>query len=101
VLAPGRVRVAGAAWSGGGAITRVEVRIDGGPWRAAAVTGRTGRYGRTLWEHAWDAEPGLHTVAVRACDASGAVQPDEPAWNRRGYANNAVHRLAVTVAESA
>lgn len=101
VLTPGRARLAGVAWSGGGAITRVEVRIDDGPWVAATVVGRTGRYGRTLWEHPWDAEPGLHAIAVRARDASGAIQPDEPIWNRRGYAVNAVHRLAVTVAEAA
>ena len=100
-LAAGRARLAGVAWSGGGAITRVDVRIDAGPWAAATVVARTGRYGRTLWECDWDAEPGAHTIAVRARDASGAMQPDEPIWNRRGYANNAVHRVAVIVAEAA
>lgn len=101
LLAPGRTRVAGVAWSGAGAITRVEVRIDAGPWTAATIVGRTGRYGRTLWEHGWDAAPGVHAIAVRARDASGAVQPEVPAWNRRGYANNAVHRVTVRVAEAA
>jgi DMSO/TMAO reductase YedYZ molybdopterin-dependent catalytic subunit len=96
-LAPGRVRIRGAAWSGAGAIARVQVRVDEGPWKPAAVVGRTGRYGRTLWECGWDAEPGRHTIAVRAVDASGAVQPDKSIWNRRGYAVNAVHRVAVTV----
>jgi DMSO/TMAO reductase YedYZ molybdopterin-dependent catalytic subunit len=99
-LAPGRIAVRGAAWSGGGAITCVEVRIDWGRWHEATVTGRTGRYGRTLWEYAWNAEPGPHTIAVRARDASGAVQPSEPVWNRGGYANNSVHRVAVTVEET-
>ena len=98
-LAAGPVAVSGAAWSGAGAVTSIEVRIDEGRWREAAVTARTGRYGRTLWEYAWAAEPGQHTIAVRARDASGAVQPPEPVWNRRGYANNSVHRVPVTVEE--
>jgi DMSO/TMAO reductase YedYZ molybdopterin-dependent catalytic subunit len=98
-LAAGRTVVRGAAWSGAGAVTGVEVRIDAGRWHDASVTERTGRYGRTLWEYDWNAEPGPHTIAVRARDASGAVSPSEPVWNRRGYANNSVHRVSVTVAE--
>jgi DMSO/TMAO reductase YedYZ molybdopterin-dependent catalytic subunit len=99
-LARGRTRIRGIAWSGGGAITRVDVCVDGAGWEAAAVVDRAGLYGRALWEYDWDAEPGRHTLVVRARDASGAVQPDEPIWNRRGYAVNAVHRLAVAVAEA-
>ncbi|MEP6641873.1 MAG: sulfite oxidase [Gaiellales bacterium] len=98
-LAAGSIVVRGAAWSGSGAVTGIEVRIDDGRWHGAAVTERTGRYGRTLWEYRWAAEPGRHTIAVRARDASGAVQPSEPVWNRRGYANNSVHRVTVTVEE--
>lgn len=98
-LAAGPVAVSGAAWSGAGAVTSIEVRIDDGRWHEAAVAARTGRYGRTLWEYAWAAEPGQHTIAVRARDGSGAVQPSEPVWNRRGYANNSVHRVSVTVEE--
>ena len=57
-LAAGPVAVRGAAWSGAGAVTSIEVRIDDGRWHEAAVTARTGRYGRTLWEYDWAAEPG-------------------------------------------
>jgi DMSO/TMAO reductase YedYZ molybdopterin-dependent catalytic subunit len=98
-LAAGRIGVRGAAWSGSGAVTGIEVRIDGGHWHDAAVTERTGRYGRTLWQYDWAAEPGLHTISVRARDASGAVQPSEPVWNRHGYSNNSVHRVTVMVEE--
>jgi DMSO/TMAO reductase YedYZ molybdopterin-dependent catalytic subunit len=98
-LAAGPIVVRGAAWSGSGAVTGIEVRIDDGRWQDAAVTERTGRYGRTLWQYDWAAEPGRHTIAVRARDASGAVQPSEPVWNRRGYSNNSVHRVTVTVEE--
>jgi hypothetical protein len=99
-LEPGATYVRGVAWSGGGVVTRVEVQVDGGEWRRATITGRSGRYGRTRFEHAFTAEPGRHTIAVRARDAGGGTQPQEPVWNRRGYRNNAVHRITVTVREA-
>ena len=99
-LPPGTARVRGIAWSGGGAITRIEVQVDGGEWRRATIAGRAGLYGRTRFEHAFAAGPGRHTIAVRARDASGDTQPEEPVWNRRGYRNNAVHRVTVTVREA-
>jgi DMSO/TMAO reductase YedYZ molybdopterin-dependent catalytic subunit len=101
VLDPGTARVRGIAWSGAGTVTRVDVRIDGGPWTKATLAGRTGRHGRTFWELRWQATPGEHTIAVRARDAGGAVQPDEPVWNRGGYAVNAVRRMTVRVREVA
>jgi DMSO/TMAO reductase YedYZ molybdopterin-dependent catalytic subunit len=100
LIDPGTARVGGIAWSGGGAVTRVEVQVDGGAWRPATMTGRSGLYGRTRWEHVLAAEPGRHTIAVRARDAGGGTQPQEPVWNRRGYRNNAVHRVTVTVGEA-
>ena len=99
-LPAGTARISGIAWSGGGAITRVEVQVDGGEWRRATIAGRAGLYGRTRFEHVFAAGPGRHTIAVRARDASGDTQPEEPVWNRRGYRNNAVHRVTVTVREA-
>jgi hypothetical protein len=36
-------------------------------------------------------------LCSRATDAAGNSQPLEPAWNLKGYANNAVERIPVTV----
>ena len=36
-------------------------------------------------------------VEVFATDEAGNAQPDVPAWNLGGYANNAAQRLEVTV----
>jgi hypothetical protein len=40
---------------------------------------------------------GEHVLCCRAEDGAGNVQPLEPRWNPGGYANNAVHRVPVTV----
>jgi DMSO/TMAO reductase YedYZ molybdopterin-dependent catalytic subunit len=93
---PGPQVLEGRAWSGHGPIERVEVSTDGGAgWRPAEL-GR--EHGWRAWSCAWDAEPGEHELCCRAFDATGRGQPDEPVWNLGGYANNAVHRVAVTVA---
>ena len=90
---PGRVRLEGRAWSGFGPIERVEVRTAGG-WEPAEL-GAT--RGWRAWTYEWEATAGDHELACRAFDATGRGQPDAPPWNLGGYANNAVHRIAVTV----
>ena len=90
---PGRITLTGRAWSGYGPITRVEVDTGGG-WHEAQLGPVTGW---TAWSYDWDAAPGEHGLRCRAFDASGRGQPDAPPWNLGGYANNAVHRVPVTV----
>jgi hypothetical protein len=34
---------------------------------------------------------------VRASDRQGSTQPEKATWNRRGYANNGVQRITITV----
>lgn len=100
-----RYRVIGVAW--GGSIARVEVCIDGGPWRTARVV-NAGEHGGSdqglawkFWTFDWgQAGPGRHTVASRAIDAHGAVQPepsDPVIGDRRTYweANQQITRTIV------
>lgn len=85
--------VKGIAW--GGSIARVEVSIDGGEWHRATVVDPDTRGGPSkdlawnFWTYDWGEAPsGIHTVASRAIDAHGAVQPapDDPViTNRRTY----------------
>jgi DMSO/TMAO reductase YedYZ molybdopterin-dependent catalytic subunit len=69
-------RVEGVAWHA--PIDRVEVRIDGDPWREAYLVGEPGLEG-FAWQRwgydlgAWSA--GQHTVTARAIDRAGNVQP--------------------------
>jgi DMSO/TMAO reductase YedYZ molybdopterin-dependent catalytic subunit len=98
-LEPGPVTLQGRAWSGLGPIERVEVSTDGGATFAdAQLEEPVGEAAWVGWRFDWDAEPGSHVVSSRATDASGNVQPLEPPWNLKGYANNAVERIAVVVA---
>jgi DMSO/TMAO reductase YedYZ molybdopterin-dependent catalytic subunit len=99
LLEPGPVTLAGRAWSGHGPIERVEVSADGGASFAPALLEEPlGPSAWRGWRFEWDAPPGEHLLCSRATDAAGNAQPLEPAWNLKGYANNAVERIAVRVA---
>ena len=71
----GQYRIVGAAW--GAPISRVEVQVDGGPWRQATIDrSDAGKYTWTFWSIDWpNAAPGEHTITSRAVDAQGSVQP--------------------------
>jgi DMSO/TMAO reductase YedYZ molybdopterin-dependent catalytic subunit len=76
VRGDGGHRIEGVAW--GAPIARAEVRIDGGPWQAAALADARDERG-IEWRRwslplgAWS--PGEHTVTSRAIDTGGNVQP--------------------------
>jgi sulfane dehydrogenase subunit SoxC len=95
----GRHAVRGRAWSGWGAIERVEVSSDGGAtWADAAVGEAQSPYAWVSWAFSWDAAaPGSFELCCRATDAAGNEQPLEPSWNVGGFWNNAVQRVPVEV----
>jgi len=94
-----RVQIEGWAWSGDGAITRVEVATGGGDtWSDARLTPPESPHAWTRWTGDWTpAEPGRYALRSRATDSAGNVQPDEASWNRLGYGNNAVRTVVVEV----
>lgn len=95
----GPCRLEGRAWTGRGAISRVEVSVDGGErWRDAELGEQLGPHAWRAWSWRWDpSAPGEHELCCRASDSAGNVQPLEPGWNLGGYLNNAVQRIPVTV----
>uniref|UniRef100_A0AAU2JR30 Sulfite oxidase n=1 Tax=Streptomyces sp. NBC_00049 TaxID=2903617 RepID=A0AAU2JR30_9ACTN len=97
VVHPGPARLEGRAWSGHGAVVRVEVSADGGvSWRDAEVTGPgPHHWAWQSWHCRWSATPGMHTLCVRATDAEGRTQPLEQPWNRGGFGNNLVQHIRV------
>ena len=99
VLEPGPVVLRGRAWSGQGEITRVEVSVDGGASFADAELGEpVSEAAWLMWRFDWHAAEGTHVLCSRATDSGGNVQPLDASWNLKGYANNAVERVTVTVA---
>ena len=94
----GPCELRGRAWSGWAPITRVEVSVDdGATWGEAALDEPLGDRAWRGWSFAWEATPGEHVVSSRATDADGNVQPLAAPWNLKGYANNVVERIPVTV----
>lgn len=89
----------GRAWSGHGAVVRVEVSVDGGKtWAEAEVGPAADRYAWQPWAWRWTVDaPGRYELCARATDAAGNVQPVEQAWNRQGMANNHAQRVPVVV----
>jgi DMSO/TMAO reductase YedYZ molybdopterin-dependent catalytic subunit len=98
-LEPGPVELRGRAWSGWGPIERVDVSTDGGATFAEAeLDPPLGPAAWRGWRVDWHAIEGEHVLCSRATDAAGNTQPLEPPWNLKGYANNAIERVPVTVA---
>ncbi len=97
-LPAGDVVVAGVAWAPGRrrGVTKVEVRVDEGPWQTADLGGALSEDTWRQWRWTWPATPGVHLLEVRATDRTGDVQTGEVADvapdGATGY-----HRLEVVV----
>jgi DMSO/TMAO reductase YedYZ molybdopterin-dependent catalytic subunit len=97
-LAGGALIVRGVAWSGAAPIERVEVSVAGGPWQKARLVGLAAAHGWQQWEFlAVGLGPGEVSIRARATDLAGQVQPEQPEWNRRGYAANFIHEIRATL----
>ena len=92
--------VRGHAWAGERTVDAVRLSIDfGATWTPAEVDEPVNPH---AWQN-WRAEiefpgPGYYEIWARATDSGGMSQPHAIAWNPKGYLNNAMHRVAVTVA---
>jgi DMSO/TMAO reductase YedYZ molybdopterin-dependent catalytic subunit len=71
------VKAYGAAWDNGTEIAKVEVQVDGGPWRPAQLDKQPrSKYSWMFFSiDLGGLKPGAHTVVSRAIDAEGRVQP--------------------------
>ncbi|MDC5698643.1 molybdopterin-dependent oxidoreductase [Intrasporangium calvum] len=74
VVNAGRVAVAGVAWAQHRGITAVEVQVDDGAWKAARLATDASIDAWRQWVFEWEAQPGSHTLRVRATDADGRLQ---------------------------
>ena len=72
----GRVSVGGIAWAQHRGIRAVEVRVDDGEWLSARLAADPSIDTWVQWVVDWDAEPGDHSLTVRATDATGETQTE-------------------------
>ncbi|MFD8643174.1 molybdopterin-dependent oxidoreductase [Streptomyces zaomyceticus] len=75
--AAGAVTVAGVAWAQHRGISRVQIRVDDGPWQDADLAAQAGPDMWRQWSYRWNAEPGGHNLTVRATDGAGQVQSEQ------------------------
>jgi hypothetical protein len=94
----GVIEIGGRAWSGAGAIVRMEFGEDG-VWRDAEVEACEKEHAWQRWRTIWHARPGERELSCRATDAAGERQPLEPPWDLSGFGNNGSQRIHVTVRE--
>jgi sulfite oxidase len=88
----------GHAWVGDLHIGHVEVSIDfGASWKKASLQDAVNRNAWQQWKIQLSfPEKGYYEVWCKATDENGIAQPMVvPAWNPKGYLNNACHRIAV------
>jgi len=93
-------RIEGKTWSGAGDVNSVEVAYDGGHnWHHARVSKPVNKYSwQSWWIDITLPSQGVWRIFSRATDHTGATQPMfAPYWNPKGYMNNAVMELTITV----
>jgi DMSO/TMAO reductase YedYZ molybdopterin-dependent catalytic subunit len=91
-------RIHGAAWSGTGEITRVELSFDSGnSWSDAKLLGDSVKNSWRLWEYEWQTpvEVRRHVLMARATDSSRVTQTNERSSDRGTYMIN--HLLPIEV----
>ena len=95
------IAVRGHAWAGDHAVGDVFTSINfGATWQRATLEPPANRLAWQQWA-TWiePSRSGYYEVWARAVDDEGRSQPMVlPAWNPRGYLNNACHRIALAVA---
>jgi len=93
---PGPLVITGLAWSGRGAISRVDVSLDGGVnWRTArlAAPGARMALSRFYLDVVWDGSPMM--LQSRAVDDTGYVQPTKDALREIRGVNSVYHNNGI------
>ncbi|MGH6903438.1 MAG: sulfite oxidase, partial [Geminicoccaceae bacterium] len=98
-IAGGTTAVRGHAWAGDRQVRALDLSIDfGASWQAADLREPVNPYAWQQWQaEVTFPEAGYYEVWARATDDRGVMQPFAIAWNPKGYLNNSLHRIALTV----
>ena len=86
------VPVGGIAFAGAKGISKVEVKVDGGPWQEAQLRTPLSDTTWVIWRYDWPFESGHHVFRVRAAQRDGTPQIVEFRENRPSGATG-IHSL--------
>jgi DMSO/TMAO reductase YedYZ molybdopterin-dependent catalytic subunit len=90
------VPVGGIAFSGARGISKVEVRVDGGPWEAAQLRSPLSETTWVIWRYDWPFTAGNHTFEVRCEEGDGTPQIEESQDSRPSGATG-IHSMQVNI----
>ncbi|MDR6985612.1 DMSO/TMAO reductase YedYZ molybdopterin-dependent catalytic subunit/uncharacterized membrane protein (UPF0136 family) [Paenarthrobacter nitroguajacolicus] len=76
---PGTVQFGGVAWAQHRGISRVELRVNRGPWKQATLATGISTDTWYQWQLGLDLTPGDYEVQVRATDTTGQPQTEDKA----------------------
>ncbi len=93
------VEIRGHAWAGDRTISTVHVSIDfGATWIETTLSDAPNPGSWQRWQtRVKFPQEGYYEVWARATDSKGVAQPFAIDWNPKGYLNNSLHRIALTV----
>ncbi len=91
-----RVPVGGIAFSGARGISKVEVRVDNGPWQEAQLRSPLSETTWVIWRYEWPFEEGEHTFEVRCAEGDGTLQIQEESPIRPSGATG-IHSYEATI----
>jgi DMSO/TMAO reductase YedYZ molybdopterin-dependent catalytic subunit len=95
LVKPGRIKITGRAWCGGGVpVARVALGAND-HWVEATLHPSTSPYAWRRWEAEWEATEGHHLLRCRATDANGNEQPLNAKWDMAGFGNNSVQQVEI------
>ncbi len=73
------VPVGGIAWAGARGISKVEVKVDDGPWVESGLRRPLSATTWATWRYDWPFKAGSHTFFVRCREGDGTAQIETPA----------------------
>jgi DMSO/TMAO reductase YedYZ molybdopterin-dependent catalytic subunit len=74
-----RVPIGGFAHAGVRGVSRVEIRVDSGPWKRAELRPPLSGQTWVLWRYDWPLQKGKHTFTVRCFEEDGTPQIQQEA----------------------
>jgi hypothetical protein len=72
------VPIGGIAHAGARGISKVEVKMDNGPWEQAALRTPLSQLTWVIWRYEWPFQSGKHTFSVRCYEGNGTPQVATP-----------------------